>query len=351
MTGQERVTALMENRPVDRLSFMPITMMFAADQLGVKYGEYVRDYHVLVEAQCLTAERFDFDHVSCVSDPTREAYDCGATVQFFEDQPPAIVETDALLKDPSRLISLNQPNPYHGRMLDRVKAVELFKQRVGGDRIIEGWIEGPMAEACDLRGINAYMLDLVDQPEFCCDLFAFCTDLGLRFARVQIEAGAELIGIGDAAASLVGPCLYEELIWPYEKKLIDGIHAMGGRVRLHICGNVTQLLEKIGKLGCEIVDLDSMVPLDQARRALGPSQILLGNLDPVSDLRNKGIDHVIGMLEGCHRQAGPRYIVGAGCEVTRDTPPAHLYAMRDYARGHRPNGNRGGSYVGLADAL
>ena len=59
MNGRERVLALVDGRPVDRIPLMPITMMFAADQIGVKYGQYVSDYRVLVEGQMRTAERFD----------------------------------------------------------------------------------------------------------------------------------------------------------------------------------------------------------------------------------------------------------------------------------------------------
>jgi hypothetical protein len=33
----------------DRLPLMPITMMFAADRLGVKYSEYARNHEVLVK--------------------------------------------------------------------------------------------------------------------------------------------------------------------------------------------------------------------------------------------------------------------------------------------------------------
>ena len=83
---------MLEGRPVDRLPRMPITMMFAADVAGVPYGRYATDYRALVEAQLRTAEAFDFDYVSCISDPAREAADCGATVQFFDNQPPAIDE-------------------------------------------------------------------------------------------------------------------------------------------------------------------------------------------------------------------------------------------------------------------
>jgi MtaA/CmuA family methyltransferase len=316
---------------------MPITMMFAADQIGVKYREYATDHRVLVEGQIGTAEAFGFDYVSCVSDPAREAADCGATVELFDDQPPAIVEREARLADKSELIRLKVPDPLGGgRMHDRVRAAGLFRKRVGGDKLIEGWIEGPIAEAADLRGLNVLMLDLIDDPTFVRDLFAFTVELGLRFARSQVEAGVDLIGVGDAAASLVGPQIYQELVWPYEKQLVDGLHAMGTRVRLHICGHTRDLFEGMGRLGCEIVDLDHMAPLAEARERMGPEQVLLGNVDPVSVLRNGTPDAVCAAIEACHQQAGPRYIVGAGCEVTRDTPPENLRVFCEYARSHRP---------------
>jgi uroporphyrinogen-III decarboxylase len=36
-----------------------------------------------------------------------------------------------------------------------------------------------------------------------------------------------------------------------------------------------------------------------------------------------------------YREAGARYIVGAGCEVTRDTAPDNVRALAEYARGHK----------------
>ena len=64
MNGRDRILAMIESRPVDCLPLMPITMMFAADQIGVPYGRYATDYRVMVEAQIRTAEKFDFDYVS-----------------------------------------------------------------------------------------------------------------------------------------------------------------------------------------------------------------------------------------------------------------------------------------------
>jgi MtaA/CmuA family methyltransferase len=229
------------------------------------------------------------------------------------------------------------PDPLGGgRMHDRVKAAALLKQRVGGDLLVEGWIEGPCAEAADLRGINALMLDFYDDPAFVRDLFDFVLEMELRFARAQLDAGADWLGVGDAAASLVGPKIYEEFVWPYEKRMIDALHALGARVRLHICGNTSRILAGMGRLACEVVELDSMAPIAKARAEMGPEQILLGNIDPVGALRNGTPESITAAIAQCHRDAGPRYMVGAGCEVPRDTPPENLLALRDYARSHRP---------------
>jgi len=337
MNSRERVLAMLDGKPVDRLPLMPITMMFAADHMGVKYGRYASDSRTLVEAQIRTAEDYGFDYVSCISDPAREAADCGAEIEYFEDQPPAIDESRPCLADKVDLIDLEIPDPLGGgRMHDRVRAAALFRERIGGGELIEGWIEGPCAEGADLRGINTLMLDFFDDPAFVRDLFEFVVEMELRFAQAQADAGVDLMGVGDAAASLVGPEIYEEFVWPYEKELVDGLHALSLRVRLHICGNTRPILEGIGRLGCDIVDLDWMVPLSEARAKMRPDQVLLGNIDPVRVLREGLPATVTETLAQCHHQAGPRYIVGAGCEVARGTPSDNVRAMARYAWSHQP---------------
>ena len=333
MNGRERVLACLNGEPVDSLPLMPVVMMYCADQIGVKYGEYVKDHRVLAEAQIETAAALDLDIVSNMSDPAREAADCGARVEFYEDQPAAIIESDALLADTKMLASLVIPDPNGGgRMHDAVCALELMKQRVGDEKAVMGWVEGPCAEAADLRGINTLMLDFYDDPAFVRDLFDFVVEMALQYARAQVEVGADIIGIGDAAASLIGPKFYDEFVWSREQRLVQGIQAMGARVRLHICGNTSRIVEGMGRLGCEIVDLDYFTPVALAREAMGPSQILLGNINPVAVLRGGTPEAVTAAIAQCHREAGHRYIVGAGCEVPRDTPLANVQALTEYAR-------------------
>ena len=164
---------------------------------------------------------------------------------------------------------------------------------------------------------------------------AFVVEVELVFARAQVDAGADFIGMGDAAASLLGPEHYREFVWEAEKKCIAEIHRMGVPVRLHICGNITPLLPMLGEVGADLVDLDSMVSVKAAREALGPRCCLAGNINPVADLRNGTPAQVETGLAACLRDAGGAlYAVAAGCEVPRDTPAPNLLAMARFAQAH-----------------
>jgi MtaA/CmuA family methyltransferase len=338
MNGKERVLAMIEGKVVDHLPLMPITMMYAADTAGVSYRDYASDHRVLADAQCQVAERFGFDYVSAISDPAREASDLGGTVQWFDDQPPAIDESRALLEDKTRLATLRLPDlTAPGRMRDRIEAVALLKKRAGATLLVEGWVEGPVAMSADLRGMNALMLDYADDPKFVTDLFEFVVVMETAFAQAQVDAGADIIGVGDAAASLIGPRIYNQFALPYEQKLLTALHAMGAKVRLHICGNTRKILAGMGKTGADIVDLDFPSPVAEARAAMGAERVLLGNIDPVRVLRDLTPEQVSEAVAACYAAAGPRFIVGAGCEVPRGTPEANVRAMADFARSHTPS--------------
>ena len=45
----------------------------------------------------------------------------------------------------------------------------------------------------------------IDRPEWVAELLDICTELAIAFARSQIVAGADIIGLGDAVASQIAP--------------------------------------------------------------------------------------------------------------------------------------------------
>jgi MtaA/CmuA family methyltransferase len=326
MNSRERVVRLIEGKPVDRPPVMPITMMWSADLIGANYHDYATRAEIQAAGQTAAAGRFGFDHVSVISDPCCEAADLGADIFYPPDGPPAIIEENALLADPATWRRLRVPDPHRAgsRMANRLEAVRLLRRQLGDTHLIEGWVEGPCAESADLRGLSALMMDYYDAPDFIHALAEFTVNVALKFARAQIEAGADLIGVGDAAASLISRELYDKFVLPHEKRLVEGIHAAGGRVRLHICGLTLHLADAMATLGCEIVDLDTMVDLGAARAAMGNRQVLLGNVHTVNVVKNGTPEDVRQALAKCRAAAGPAWIAGAGCEVPRHSPAENV---------------------------
>jgi len=332
MNSTERMEAVMADQPVDRLPVQPIMMTFAARFGGHKYGEYLSDYRVMAECQIRTTEAFDLDIVTLCSDPTRETEDLGGHAEWFDDAPTAHAEADSLLADKAMLAGLKPADPLGGgRMHDRVKGNARLRELVGDAIPVNSWIEGPMALAADLRGINRVMLDLVDDPGWIKDLFAFCVEQEIAFARAQVEAGGTVMGIGDAASSLIGPDFYHGLVFDYERQLVKAVQAMGVPVRLHICGRIDQILDDIARLGVEQIDIDYPTDLSICREKLGPEVTILGNFEPVGVLKNGSPEFVRNSIAECRRQVPGRFIVCPGCEVPPATPHRNVHAMVESA--------------------
>jgi MtaA/CmuA family methyltransferase len=341
LTQRDRFHASLSGDTEAGYAFVPITMMYAADRIGVPYVDYETKAPSQIAGQLALAEAFDASVVSAISDPAVEAADLGAYVSFPEGSPAHLVEEKSLLAEPACLSELTAAGiiePANGsRMANRLAVVRGLRDAAGEDRIIEGWVEGPCAEAADLRGINRLMMDFYGDQEFLTELFDFITEQEIAFARAQVEAGADIIGIGDAASSLVGPVIYEEWIAPRTKRYVETIHEAGALVRLHICGRTQQLAPSIALLGVDMIDIDAGNDIASMRAAFseaapdGVGPAIAGNLDPVTELKDGSTELIRTRLSECRDAAGPKFMVGAGCEVPRGTPEENLNAMRMFA--------------------
>lgn len=326
LNSLERVNNRIKGKPVDRVPNLNIIMQFAARYIGVNYGKYCTDYRYLVEANIKCCRDFGIDMLSVISDPFRETASFGTNITINFDDTPSC--KDHLIKECADIKNLIVPDPLSSeRMLDRIKAVELYSKDAKGEFPILGWVEGPLAEACDLRGISNMLVDILEEPDFANELMEICLEGAVRFSREQIKAGAHYIGVGDAAASLVGPEIYKSTILPFEMRLVDEIHRLGARVKLHICGNIANILRYVPLSGADIIDIDWMVDFKEAVRVMKGAASACGNYDPVRILLQGGREDVEKSVCECLKAADGRTFIAAGCEVPKYTPVENLKAV------------------------
>lgn len=319
MTPKERVYKRLNGEEVDKIPNLNIIMTFVAKYIDTPYKKYITDYRYLVEGNIKCCKKFGIDMVSVISDPFRETHGFGANIIFPEDDVPKC--TDHLLNEYSFIKELKISDPEKSeRMNDRLEAIRLFKKELGEEFPILGWVEGPIAEAADLRGMGKIMTDIIDSPEFTKELFEICTQQSIVFSLAQIDAGADMVGIGDAAASLIGPKLYKDLVLEYEQRIIDAIHKRGAKARLHICGNISSILKYLPQTGADIIDIDWMVDFKEANRIFEGKCTACGNFDPVNIMLNGSTNDVKEAVLSCIENGNETTFIAAGCEIPKMTP-------------------------------
>ncbi|MBN1509315.1 MAG: uroporphyrinogen decarboxylase family protein [Sedimentisphaerales bacterium] len=326
MTPRERIYAIFQGRRYDRPAVTPIFMSWAAHFIGRTYRDYYLDGDVLVEAQLAVAKAFNLDQVSAISDPWREASAYGMEFDYPENgvgRPRGVLIQDQ--QDVARIRPFEIENAERPRQ--RIESVRKMAGAVGKTHSVLGWAEGPLAVYADLRGVESMFLDLIDTPEMYLGAVEVIIENQIRFAKAQIDAGADMIGVGDSVASLVSPQMYLDYVLPFERRLFDAIHAAGAAVKLHVCGDISRSIHLMAQTGCDVIDIDWMVPVDRSRAMVGPDVTLAGNFDPSAVLLQGTPQQVATAAKQCIEMGGRRFILQPGCEVPPGTPEENLRAF------------------------
>jgi len=318
---------LIRNEKIDRTLFRPILMHFAARFIGKTYGEFASDFKVLVNSNIRAMEYFDTDMVGLISDPYRETAAFGAKISFPAEEVPKCEKI--IVNSIEDVKRLKNPDIYKNpRTLDRIKGAELFQKELKGEVPVIGWIEGPLAEACDLCGVSNMLTQLVIDPYFSNSLMDKCMVTAKDFAKAQIHAGCDIIGMGDAICSQIDLETYNIYLKERHHEIMNFIHEKGAKIKLHICGDITHLLPSLADLPIDILDLDYMVDLQTAYEILGPDIIRCGNINPVYIMDKTAQEIESSCKEIVNREKGRKFILSGGCEICVNTPVENLQAMR-----------------------
>ncbi len=266
----------------EKIPFNPFIMHLAASLANVDYNlEYCQKPQVLVDSQIKCADFFGINHVNVSTDAYREANAWGVAIDWETHTPVAkthiSIEEFESIEPPSLLENL--------RIMNRVNAVKLFSEKVGGNQCIIGWIEAPFAEICCLFDLFNVLL-LCKNPDWAekiKELINRILPIQKEFAKLQIEAGADIIGAGDSAISQIGPMRYEKCCLDATIELFNYIQK-DVPVLYHICGDNSvvdkegrDMLKLVSSTKAAILDLDYQVDLELAKEKIGKDNCIRGN--------------------------------------------------------------------------
>jgi uroporphyrinogen decarboxylase len=165
-------------------------------------------------------------------------------------------------------------------------------------------------------------------PGLWAQLLDTLADMALASLRSQVAAGASAVQLFDSWVGALSSVEYEHLVLPASRKVLEGLTDLGVP-RIHFGVGTGELLPLMAAAGAEVVGVDWRIPLDEARRRVGPGHALQGNLDPVAclapwDVVEREARDVLA------RGGGLGHIFNLGHGVLPETDPAVLEHLVEF---------------------
>jgi uroporphyrinogen decarboxylase len=137
--------------------------------------------------------------------------------------------------------------------------------------------------------------------------------------RAQEAAGADIVQLFDSWVGNLSPAEYREHVLPWSKRILSSVRGPS----IHFGTKTGPLLELIREAGGDVVGVDTVTPLDQARARLGAHPVQ-GNLDPEALFLPK--EQLLRKVDEVLDRAGglPGHIFNLGHGILPKTPMESL---------------------------
>jgi uroporphyrinogen-III decarboxylase len=225
---------------------------------------------------------------------------------------------------------------------DMRETVATWKKVLGERGVLAPWgFAGVFNFAAELIGMENLYVAPYEEEELYAYMMGHIADATCEYNQALVEAGADCISIQGhmAGGRTTGSDFFREFVQPYEKQLLNAIHAAGGFGVYHNCGFARALYENYRELGMSVWETVSEQPrgdncLAEAKGILGSSICLLGNLDQVNFLKTAAPREVDARTRETVRAGKPggRYIFSTSDYLEIGTPRENVVAMIEAAK-------------------
>ncbi|HLI72827.1 MAG TPA: uroporphyrinogen decarboxylase [Acidimicrobiales bacterium] len=170
------------------------------------------------------------------------------------------------------------------------------------------------------------------EPGLFAALLDALADMALASLVAQVQAGASAVQLFDSWVGALSPDDYARHVLPATRKVLDGLEHLAVP-RIHFGVGTGELLGAMASAGADVVGVDWRVPLDEARRRVGPGCALQGNLDPALCMAPWPVVEA-ATLDVLARGGGTGHVFNLGHGVLPETDPSVLGRVVEVVHAH-----------------
>ena len=148
----------------------------------------------------------------------------------------------------------------------------------------------------------------------------------IPYLAAQVEAGAQVLQLFDSFGGELAPADWEQFSLPYIRRIIEGVRQKAGTevpITLFVKGSCPHL-ERMADTGADVLSIDWLTDMKEARARVGHRCALQGNIDPLAllgspEVITRQVQKLLDAYAGEHGLIGN---LGHGCLPFHD--PDHI---------------------------
>ena len=297
MTGKERISNILQRKPVDRIGvfehFWGDTHKAYVDGGHIKEGESFENHFNLDMQLCWPINliaKFDFEPVIIAETEDTVTYldGNGAYLKRHKKHDTTPEHVDFTVKDSStweeykKLLTIDERRinfeDYRNAKLEAARKERFFC--LSGPNVFE--------DIHPLCGHENMLIGMALEPEWVIDMAETYTNLRLKLQEILFDREGLPDGIwyyedmGFKEKPFMSPYMYREIIMPFHKKSFDYAKSFGLPVTVHSCGFVEPLLPHMIEAGMDclqVIEVKAGMDLLKIYKEFGDKIVLMGGID------------------------------------------------------------------------
>lgn len=325
----ERLLNALKGEEVDKKPAVSVTQTAIVELMDITGAEWPDAHSDPEKMATLSMASHEQGNLEAIRNPfcltvLAEALGCGINMGTKNRQPSI---TDHPY--PKDISDLKMPDDLFntGRIPAVFESSRIIKDKYGDEVPLISGLEGPATLASDLVSPKSFMKWSIKKPDNFDAIMDFATDACIEYANGMVDNGADVICVADPVASpdLLSPNDFDNRIKPRLQRFADEVKAP---TVLHICGNVTPIIDMMADTGFDGLSLEEKVKdLKGAKETIGDRASIVGNVsspftilggtpDKVKEDAKKAMDDGVDVL-------------APGCGIAPNSPLANVQALVD----------------------
>ena len=330
MNSYQKVMGVFDGKKPDISPVVPIVSDWCSKQAGIEFIDELESVEKHVYSQTYCVNKFGYDVVWDIGSRHSESEAMGSRLKISKGAKP-YVEKYVIEEYETDLPKLKLFDPYRNKRLSTyLEQTRRLKKLFHGEVPVIGYVQAPFRHAAMLRGPEKIMRDMHKQKDNLRELCEIALSSLIVYAVAVISAGADIIFTSDptSSGSAISKKQWTEWGFPYLKRFISLIKRSGVKTILHICGNTEDRLESMADTGVDCLSLDEAVDFEKARKILGPTYCLMGNVSTTL----MAVGHPEAVEEATREVIGKagregHLLVSGGCGLNAKVPVENIAAM------------------------